>query len=145
MTDYDTIVAARAAADSDGPPRQWAPGPTDDDGFRTLEFYPKADATYVLHTSYRRRVAAMAASTDAPDLPTALWAAVQTATRMCAREEFNQDVPVAWEQQLARQVAEAWNILCIEGSAPRTLATLRGLRRAEPGVARVLSDDYPIP
>jgi hypothetical protein len=143
VSDYDLILTARALSESSGPPRQWALGPTDDAGYRTIEFYPAADAAYTLVSSYRRRVAALAATTDTPDLPTALWAAVETATRMAARTEFNQEIPVTWEQRLARQIAEAWAILCVEASAPRTLVSLRGLQRAEPGVRRDLAADYP--
>lgn len=108
----DWIEAMRAAADVSGVPEVYALGTYDATSkVPTLEIHPKSDGSRTFTLTYIRTPEAMVGDTDVPDLPTTLTNAIITATRIRARQAFNQEVAREWKNELQEEIADAWRLV----------------------------------
>lgn len=136
MRPLGALRSLRAAGAATGPPRIAAVGVRDTSGpgqhrYR-LELWPTSDGDWTLIGTYQRRPAAMSVGADLPDLPYELHRAVETMTRVAARERFNLEASESLEALAGRLIAEARRTLLVQ--TPHDGRPLRDVVRRQWGV-----------
>jgi hypothetical protein len=112
------IDTLRADGTTSGTPTLYALSETDasggNAGRRRIEVWPTADGNFTLVGTYRARPTDLVADADAADLDADVDAALDTAVRVRARQEFDQAPPEDWEALLARDLELGWNAVSPE-------------------------------
>lgn len=138
VTTLGHIQALRAQGTTSGPPTHVAVGPADATGSNKqrlrLHLWPTPEAARTLVGTYRRAPQSMSGTNDVPDLPLALFDALQLCTRIVAREEFAGQSSGEDEALYQQRIAEAAHLLLAPVANGAPLVTLRrrlGLPRGE--------------